>query len=93
MAPEVRAWVEEASVALAWFAAVPNAEQAARLLEAGPGTLLLAPDLVLVDLLNGAWKSLRLGAIQRRTVPDAREPCVGTLPSPVPLFGALGSRR
>jgi predicted nucleic acid-binding protein len=38
------------------------------LLEAGPGTLLLAPDLVLVDLLNAAWKSLRLGAISRQQV-------------------------
>jgi len=63
MAAEARAWVVDASVAFAWFAAVPNAEQAARLLDAEPGTLLLAPDLVLVELLNAAWKSLRLGAI------------------------------
>jgi predicted nucleic acid-binding protein len=63
MAAEARAWVVNASVAFAWFAAVPNAEQAARLLDAEPGTLLLAPDLVLVELLNAAWKSLRLGAI------------------------------
>ena len=45
------------------FPTVPNAEQAAGLLDAGPGTLMLAPDLVLVDLLNAALKSLRLGAI------------------------------
>jgi predicted nucleic acid-binding protein len=63
MAVEARAWVVDASVAFAWFAAVPNAEEAAGLLDAGPGTLLLAPDLVLVELLNAAWKSLRLGAI------------------------------
>jgi len=63
MVAEARAWVVDASVAFAWFAAVPNAEQAARLLDAEPGTLLLAPDLVLVELLNAAWKSLRLGAI------------------------------
>ena len=56
MVAEVRAWVVDASVAFAWFAAVPNTEQASRLLEAGPGTLLLAPDLVLVELLNPAWK-------------------------------------
>jgi predicted nucleic acid-binding protein len=55
--------VGDASVAFGWFAAVPNVEQAAGLLDAGPCTLLLAPDLVLVDLLNAAWKSLRLGAI------------------------------
>jgi len=63
MAAEARAWVVDASVAFAWFAAVPNAEQAALRLEATPGTLLLAPDLVLVELLNAAWKSRRLGAI------------------------------
>ena len=63
MAAEVRAWVVDASVAFAWFAAVPNAEQASQLLDAEPGTLLLAPDLVLVELLNAAWKSRRLGAI------------------------------
>jgi predicted nucleic acid-binding protein len=63
MAAEVRAWVVDASVAFAWFAAVPNSERAARLLDAEPGTLLLAPDLVLVELLNAAWKSLRLEAI------------------------------
>jgi len=63
MAAEGRAWVVDASVAFAWFAAVPNAEQASRLLEAGPGTLLLAPDLVLVELLNAAWKCRRIGAI------------------------------
>jgi len=63
MAVEARAWVVDASVAFAWFAAVPNAEEAAGLLDAGPDTLLLAPDLVLVELLNAAWKSLRLGAI------------------------------
>ena len=53
----------DASVAFGWFAAVPGSEQAARLLDAGPATLLLAPDLVLVELLNAGWKSLRLGAI------------------------------
>ena len=63
MAVEARAWVVDASVAFAWFAAVPNAEEAAGLLDAGPDTMLLAPDLVLVELLNAAWKSLRLGAI------------------------------
>jgi predicted nucleic acid-binding protein len=63
MAAEARTWVVDASVAFAWFVAVPNAEQAALLLAAPPGTLLLAPDLVLVELLNAAWKGRRLGAI------------------------------
>lgn len=55
--------VVDASVAFGWFAAVPGSETAAKLLDAGPATLLLAPDLVLVELLNAGWKSLRLGAI------------------------------
>ncbi len=63
MAADPHTWVVDASVAFGWFAAVPGSQQAARLLEATPGTLLLAPDLVLVELLNTAWKSLRLGAI------------------------------
>lgn len=63
MAAEPRPWVVDASVAFGWFAAVPGSEQAAQLLDAGAAALLLAPDLVLVELLNTAWKSLRLGAI------------------------------
>lgn len=63
MAAKSDPWVVDASVAFAWFAAVPGSEQAARLLDAGPATLRLAPDLVLVELLNAGWKSLRLGAI------------------------------
>ena len=63
MVAESGPWVVDASVAFAWFVAVPGSEQAARLLDAGPATLRLAPDLVLVELLNAGWKSLRLGAI------------------------------
>ena len=63
MAAEPGTWVVDASVAFGWFAAVPGSEQAARLLEAEPARQLLAPDLVLVELLNTGWKCLRLGAI------------------------------
>lgn len=63
MAAETSAWVVDASVAFGWFAAVPGSEQAALLLKSGGRQLLLAPDLVLVELLNAGWKSLRLGAI------------------------------
>lgn len=63
MAAESGLWVVDASVAFGWFVAVPGSEQAARLLDGGPSTLLLAPDLVLVELLNAGWKSRRLGAI------------------------------
>ncbi|MCS5692903.1 type II toxin-antitoxin system VapC family toxin [Cyanobium sp. FGCU-6] len=63
MAAEPGTWVVDASVAFGWFAAVPGSDQAVRLLDGGPTTVLLAPDLVLVELLNAAWKSLRQGAI------------------------------
>ena len=63
MAAEAGLWVVDASVAFGWFVAVPGSEQAAKLLDGGPFTLLLAPDLVLVELLNAGWKSRRLGAI------------------------------
>ena len=63
MAAEPTTWVVDASVAFAWFAAVPGFEQAAWLLEPASAAVLLAPDLVLVELVNAGWKSLRLGAI------------------------------
>lgn len=63
MVAEPGTWVVDASVAFGWFAAVPGSDQAVRLLDGGPATVLLAPDLVLVELLNAGWKSLRLGAI------------------------------
>ncbi|MFM7312375.1 MAG: type II toxin-antitoxin system VapC family toxin [Cyanobium sp.] len=55
--------VVDASVAFGWFAAVPGSEQALRLLEASPPLRLIAPDLVLIDLLNAGWRSQRAGAI------------------------------
>lgn len=63
MAAEPGTWVVDASVAFGWFAAVPGSEQAALLLDAEHAMQLLAPDLVLVELLNTGWKSLRMGAI------------------------------
>ncbi|MCS5700367.1 type II toxin-antitoxin system VapC family toxin [Cyanobium sp. FGCU-52] len=63
MGAEPGTWVVDASVAFGWFAAVPGSDQAILLLDGGPATVLVAPDLVLVELLNAAWKSLRLEAI------------------------------
>jgi predicted nucleic acid-binding protein len=60
---EGKAWVVDASVAFGWFAAIPGAEQAALLLDPPWNQGLLAPDLILVELLNAGWKSLRVGAI------------------------------
>ena len=63
MAAEPRAWVVDASVAFGWFVAVPGSEQAALLLDHPANPLLLAPDLVLVELLNAGWKGWCSGAI------------------------------
>jgi predicted nucleic acid-binding protein len=63
MPAESRRWLVDASVAFGWFVAVPGSTQAVRLLEAAPPARLLAPDLVLIQLLNAGWKSHRIGAI------------------------------
>ena len=60
---EPRAWVVDASVALGWFAEVAQSERAVALLEAQPAIELIAPDLVLVELLNAGWKAQRQEAI------------------------------
>ncbi len=93
MSAEARTWVVDASVAFAWFVAVPNAEQAALLLAAAPGTLLLAPDLVLVELLNAAWKSRRLGAITSEQFQMLASRASEPFKPPVPRLGAVGLGR
>jgi predicted nucleic acid-binding protein len=60
---EPRAWVVDASVAFGWFAEVAHSERAVALLDAQPAIQLIAPDLVLVELLNAGWKAQRQGAI------------------------------
>jgi predicted nucleic acid-binding protein len=60
---EPRAWVVDASVAFGWFAEVAESERAVALLEAEPAIELIAPDLVLVELLNAGWKAQRQRAI------------------------------
>lgn len=56
-------WVVDASVAFGWFAEVAQTERAVALLDAQPAVQLIAPDLVLVELLNAGWKAQRQGAI------------------------------
>ena len=55
-------FVVDASVAFGWFAEVPGTERAVALLE-DASAILIAPDLVLVELLNAGWKAQRMGAI------------------------------
>ena len=56
-------WVVDASVAFAWFVDVPGSERAAQLLTPETPIILLAPDLILAELLNAGWKTFRVGAI------------------------------
>ena len=60
---EPRQWVVDASVAFGWFAEVAHSERSVALLEAEPSARLMAPDLVLVELLHAGWKAQRVGAI------------------------------
>ena len=50
-------------MAFGWFAEVAHSERAVALLDAQPAIQLIAPDLVLVELLNAGWKAQRQGAI------------------------------
>lgn len=60
---EPRPVVVDASVAFAWFVEVGHTDQAVALLDAQPAMQLLAPNLVLVELLNAGWNAQRQGAI------------------------------
>lgn len=54
--------VVDASVALKWFLAnEPAADLALELL--GNGDILVAPDIIVPEVCNAAWKSARLGRI------------------------------
>jgi predicted nucleic acid-binding protein len=55
--------VVDASVAAKWFFATePHAAEALALARDDPG--LVAPDLVVAEICNAAWKSMRLGRIE-----------------------------
>ena len=53
--------VVDASVAFKWFAQEDDTERALRLLERGEP--IVAPDLILAEVCNAAWKSLRRGEL------------------------------
>lgn len=55
-------WVVDASVAMAWYVELPYSPAASPLLEGGD--LLIAPELVLTECANAAWKMARGGHIQ-----------------------------
>ena len=53
--------VVDASVAFKWFAQEEGTDRALALLERGER--IVAPDLILAEVCNAAWKSLRQGEI------------------------------
>lgn len=53
--------VVDSCVALKWFLLEEHSDRARSLLDAGP--LLVAPDIVLVEIANGLWKNERLGRV------------------------------
>jgi len=52
-----RRWVVDASVGFGGFAEVGGSQDAVALLEDRPPAELIAPDLVLVELLHAGWKA------------------------------------
>ena len=54
--------VVDASIAFKWFVAEAGSDLASRLLAAG-GERLVAPELVLAELLNAMWKGMRQHAV------------------------------
>ena len=56
--------VVDASVAFKWFLSEePHASRALTVLEAG--TPLIAPDFLIAEVCNAAWRSARLGRISQ----------------------------
>ena len=86
---EAPVWVVDASVAFGWFAESPGSEQAVRLLNQAPQAQLLAPDLVLVELLNAGWKAWRAGAITEEQFEGMAELAPGLFAELVPATPLL----
>jgi predicted nucleic acid-binding protein len=84
-----RVWVVDASVAFGWFVEVPGSTKAVKLLDAAPPARLLAPDLVLVELLNAGWKAWRAGAITEEQFKGIAELAPGVFVELVPAATLL----
>ena len=91
---EAPVWVVDASVAFGWFVDSPGSEQSVRLLNQAPQAQLLAPDLVLVELLNAGWKAWRAGAITEEQFEGIGELAPGLFAELVPATPLLrGAQR
>ncbi len=86
-------WVVDASVAFAWFVEVPASAQAVRLLDRAPPARLLAPDLVLVELLNAGWKAWHSGAITEEQFEGIAELAPGLFSELAPAATLLPAAR
>jgi predicted nucleic acid-binding protein len=60
---EHQLWIIDASVAFGWFASCKQSNKAVELLEQTQPFQRMAPDLLLIELLNAGWKSHRAGSI------------------------------
>ena len=81
--------VVDASVAFGWFAAVPGSVQAVELLDASPPLRLIAPDLVLIELLNAGWRARRAGAITAEQLEGIAQLAPGLFTELVPAASLL----
>lgn len=73
--------IVDASVALKWYLAdEPHATEARAILQAGEP--LIAPDIVIAETCNAAWRGARVGRINPRQAAEI----AGSLPS---MFGSL----
>jgi predicted nucleic acid-binding protein len=61
--------VIDSSVALKWFVSEPNRELAAELLDGDD--VLIAPDLILVEVSNAMWRKARKGEVTALQVVEA----------------------
>jgi predicted nucleic acid-binding protein len=75
--------VVDASVAVKWFMDEPDS-LAARALVAG-GETLVAPELVLAETLNAAWRALRLGQLVDRQYAELADSLPGCFAWLAPL--------
>lgn len=81
--------VVDASVAFGWFAAVPGSDQATLVLEASPPLRLIAPDLVLIELLNAGWRTQRAGAITAEQFEGIAQLAAGLFTALIPAASLL----
>jgi predicted nucleic acid-binding protein len=76
-------FVVDASVALKWFVSENGSEPAVRLLNSGRP--IVAPDLVLAEVCNAAWKSWRRGEIDPAQLNQVSIDAAGAFQRLVPL--------